>query len=418
MALSPRLLKRARKIPKFSSLGYTRLWGLTNKSGAVSGTAAADTGKFAVKWWDQSVDVFNNGDTFTKSGSGLRAFEVYPVAARSSWILLNFNSNFSDSSGNGLTVTARNGTALSSTQSKFGGYSGFFDGTNDDITCDVSSLPRLGAAAVPFTISVWVWPTTVAGGGSRVILAQSGGINGWGPENGLQFDMYCEQATIIFAWSSAGSLAYLQTSSSLIAGQWNHVVATYDGYTTRMFINGVKQTTTSTAPYTSRSNANTLEIGSQIGQYYWDGYIDDLHIVNGQAIWTDSFTPPTTPASPLAYAVVPSGQFNGFNINDNSLKQVRAESVSLATAAGYYQYGYWISTYPSWNWQPGGYVPGPMEQGDVSDNNLDAAALDQFYTDLLAGTGALYVAGNPGIVADTPTIAANKGYTVYGSVPP
>ena len=52
----------------------------------------------------------------------------------------------------------------------------------------------------------------------------------------------------------------------------------------------------------------------------------------------------------------------------------------------------------------------------LAGQNLSAAALDQLYTDLGAGTNALiFVNGNPGTSSDTPSIATNKGYTVYGT---
>ena len=52
---------------------------------------------------------------------------------------------------------------------------------------------------------------------------------------------------------------------------------------------------------------------------------------------------------------------------------------------------------------------------DIRDNQLNAAALDQFYTDLAAGSSPLLVGGNEGTTGDDPSIATNKGYTVYGS---
>jgi len=52
----------------------------------------------------------------------------------------------------------------------------------------------------------------------------------------------------------------------------------------------------------------------------------------------------------------------------------------------------------------------------AANNLLDAAALDQLYTDLTAtGSGPIVVTNNPGTTGDDPTIATNKNYTVYGS---
>jgi hypothetical protein len=53
---------------------------------------------------------------------------------------------------------------------------------------------------------------------------------------------------------------------------------------------------------------------------------------------------------------------------------------------------------------------------DITDQDLDASALDQLYTDLGSTTGAqLIVRLNPGVSSDTPSIATAKTYTVYGS---
>ena len=54
----------------------------------------------------------------------------------------------------------------------------------------------------------------------------------------------------------------------------------------------------------------------------------------------------------------------------------------------------------------------------LNGQNLDAAALDQFYTDLatavVSGSG-IFVGGNPGVSGDSPSIATAKNYTVFGS---
>jgi len=118
---------------------------------------------------------------------------------------------------------------------------------------------------------------------------------------------------------------------------------------------------------------------------------------------------------PCDIAGVPGGQFDGFDLSDNSLTQVRSEGVTLASSGGaltggFAPYGYWL-------WGPY-FSPVIAENGIISDNLLSAEALDQFYTDLDNGTGSLFVDGNPGIDADDPTIATAKGYTVFGSVPP
>ena len=57
---------------------------------------------------------------------------------------------------------------------------------------------------------------------------------------------------------------------------------------------------------------------------------------------------------------------------------------------------------------------------DLRYCNLNAAALNQVYTDLATaspykGSAYIRVYGNPGISTDSPSIATAKGYVVYGS---
>jgi hypothetical protein len=118
---------------------------------------------------------------------------------------------------------------------------------------------------------------------------------------------------------------------------------------------------------------------------------------------------------------VPSGQFDGFDLSDNSLTQVRAEDVALDSFGGASSFLY--PGYFGGTWALPGF-PGTAEIGKISDNLLSGEALNQFYTDLNASTldnfgqgGFLFVEGNPGIDADDPTIATAKGYTVFGSEP-
>jgi hypothetical protein len=80
----------------------------------------------------------------------------------------------------------------------------------------------------------------------------------------------------------------------------------------------------------------------------------------------------------------------------NSLTSLRAQGASLG-------YGYYYNT-------------NSFSSGvDAQDNQLSAAALNQFYTDLANGASPLIVGNNPGTTGDDPSIATNKGYTVYGS---
>ena len=97
-----------------------------------------------------------------------------------------------------------------------------------------------------------------------------------------------------------------------------------------------------------------------------------------------------------------------------SVTEIRAINVSLGTVGqSYSSKSTYQGKHGTYTYGYSGYVWG---QGcDIGGQLLDAAALDQFYTDLANGAGSLIVGGNSGVSGDTPTIASNKGYTVYKS---
>ena len=67
----------------------------------------------------------------------------------------NGSTTFIDNSPNNLTVTSNNGVAISTVQSKFGGTSGLFDGTNDYLSIADTAAFRLGSVA--YTIEAWIY---------------------------------------------------------------------------------------------------------------------------------------------------------------------------------------------------------------------------------------------------------------------
>lgn len=118
----------------------------------------------------------------------------------------------------------------------------------------------------------------------------------------------------------------------------------------------------------------------------------------------------------LAVALFSSTSYGGGYIAGNSkpsssqpssIEEVRAVGVTVNFSShGPYFTAHHGNTYPY-----GGI--------DISGQQLDASALDQFYTDLATSSASydneLFVRGNPGVSGDTPSIATAKNYTVFGS---
>jgi hypothetical protein len=89
------------------------------------------------------------------------------------------------------------------------------------------------------------------------------------------------------------------TSTSITVSTWTHVVACRSGTVLKLFINGVAgYTGTDTTNYTTTS---ALVVGSNanLSSNPFSGYISNVRITKGTAVYTADFTPPTAPLTKL-----------------------------------------------------------------------------------------------------------------------
>ena len=88
-----------------------------------------------------------------------------------------------------------------------------------------------------------------------------------------------------FYIGSGGSFILAGKNTVLSSGQWYHVVGTWDGSTSKLYINGVKETTEGTVPSMNTTPINTL-IGASLNgggtgnTGYWNGKISNVQIHN------------------------------------------------------------------------------------------------------------------------------------------
>jgi hypothetical protein len=407
--MNPRLMRPLAagiRPPVFATAGYTRLWSVTTQSGGnITGSAETDTGYYAVKWWDSSVDIYDSGDPFSKSAAGnQRAFEVYPcdiagvpggqfdgfdlsdnsltqlraegvtlsssagtpgywtywysyyisgtpgVAAKGivsdnllsaealdqfytdldagtgslfvagnpgidagdptiatakgytvfgsvspgTALLLNFNgtngsTTFTDSSPNGLAVTANGDAQISTAQSKYGGASGFFDGNGDYLSAPDDEAFSFGTG--DFTVELWFYATSLS--------TQYAGLVGKG-RSGIHasdnWSLEIDNPTTLSFWNWASSSAI--SASGISVNTWHHVAVCRLAGVTTIFLDGVAKQTSSTLGGSIEFNSGaTLIVGANahnISGRPFSGYIDDLRILYGIALYTANFTPPTS----------------------------------------------------------------------------------------------------------------------------
>ena len=231
-----------------------------------------------------------------------------PLTAVSGTVLLACQSNrFKDNSTNNFTLTP-SGTPITQAFTPFApsaaysltnnGGSCYFNGTTDYLTI-ASTTTLQGLASRNMTIEFWIyfsnaWSTTsynpVQKGRTGttdyewgVYLTGSGsnaGVISWQPNSG-----------------TGGALnTYNSSSINIYAGTWNHIAISVSSTTVYFFLNGVAAGTATVALQTFTSTGALSIANNNIGtNTYFAGYMSDVRITPGAALYTTGFTPSTTP---------------------------------------------------------------------------------------------------------------------------
>lgn len=185
----------------------------------------------------------------------------------------------------GHVVTLNGNVARSAAQSKFGGYSAYFDGAGDFLY-PVNSGPDFAFGTGDFTVEMWVYLPSLG-----VVRSLYDGRPT--STNGLYVYTYVSATnTIGFLVSS---VARITGTTALAAMTWYHVALCRSGTSTKLFLNGVQEGATYSDGNNYLGAANRPFIG--IDAYNssatpMKGYIDDLRVTKGVARYTANFTPP------------------------------------------------------------------------------------------------------------------------------
>ena len=170
-----------------------------------------------------------------------------------------------------------------------GSWSNSFDGTGDYLSIPTNTA--LDFSTGDFTVEGWVFPNALVGSGWFIVSASgSGGF----------FFGYSPSDVLGFGWGRAGVAWDYRVAGSATLGVWQHVAVTRSGTSMRLFVNGTQVGTTQTISTAYNLGTTSTTIGSQGANYYLNGYISNLRVVKGTAVYTANFTPSTTPLNSIA----------------------------------------------------------------------------------------------------------------------
>jgi hypothetical protein len=173
------------------------------------------------------------------------------------------------------------GAQISTTQSKYGGSSIYFNGTDAYLKA-ASSQERIFRTG-DFTIEGWVYPTSWSNANAAL-------FQGNGSSYAPQLSRYGSSSNLGFCLAG---VSWIITDAALPAlNTWTHVAVSRSGTTIKIFLNGVQSgsTATSAADFT----AAVMSIGANNATEYFAGYMDDARITTGYAVYTTNFKAPAT----------------------------------------------------------------------------------------------------------------------------
>jgi len=211
----------------------------------------------------------------------------------------------------------------------------YFDGTGDYLRLPTNTALAMGNG--DFTIEAYLNLSTVGIYDGVIIELRSSGSTSTG------FVFNCRPVT-------GGYILNLWTDNSANLGSivmpynaWNHVALTRTGSTVRLFSNGLVSATFTKA--NNFSDTPTPEIG--YSSLYTDssltGYISDLRIVKGTALYTANFAPPTQPLTAVTNTSLLTLQTNQPHTNsqflDNSTSALQITRTGNTTQGSFSPYG-------------------------------------------------------------------------------
>lgn len=199
---------------------------------------------------------------------------------------------------------------------KFGSSlnAGYGEGSN--------SLPAVGN---PFTIEFWLKNSSTSGAagvpvgeGDQFYLLQNGGSGGW-------------DLTLTGGFNISGVTSCLDTN-------WHHIRICHNGVTngansTRYFVDGVLQGTSSISFPNGRSNPLGIRCFGGVGGYVYNGEIDEVAVWDS-VLSTANFTPPTVATSNTATGLLALYHLDGNGVDSAGISSGDTTPPNLTSPTG------------------------------------------------------------------------------------
>ena len=285
-------------VVKSGSSLYFYLNGTRNATVGTIGSLTATTDPLTVGQFGNSsteyLSGYISGTRITKGGALYTASTMtVPTAPSTTSVsagtvsgLLNYtNAGITDATAKNDLETVGN-AQISTTQSKFGGSSMYFDGTGDWLFINPNQLIPLGSG--DFTVEMWMYPNATYSGTFAGLLDSRTSGDGAG--------------LVYFGYTgTANQIGWKDNTTNVVTGSvtqsaWNHVAVVRASGTMKLYING---SLASSGANSTNYTVSFKYIATSFDPFSFNGYIDDLRITKGYARYSGSTYTVPAAAFPL-----------------------------------------------------------------------------------------------------------------------
>jgi hypothetical protein len=190
----------------------------------------------------------------------------------------NNSTTFTDNSFSPKTPTLTGSPVISTAASKFGGASGYFNGSS---FLTFSGSPDFDLSGGTYTMEGWVNPSSLASRGTII-----------GKHVNWMF-FIVDSTTLMFYVDGFGQIN--RTVPTISTGTWNHFAVVSNANTISIYWNGVKAGASASASTPNYAQFSAVTVGADRSYApldYFNGYIDEIRLSKGVARYTTDFTPP------------------------------------------------------------------------------------------------------------------------------
>ena len=192
------------------------------------------------------------------------------------------STTFIDSSGQNHSITAHGNAQIDTAFKKFGTGACLLDGAGDYLSLSNSSDFTFGTN--DFTVDAWIRFSSITNGNIFAYATAFGPVQFF--FNGSNFSMWLLDQYV----ATTSGLPTLNTN------QWYHIAFIRESGTFKIYLDGICYGSQTISKNLSvPTHGNGIMIGAEVTapSQYWSGSIDEVRIQNGEAYWTENFTPPT-----------------------------------------------------------------------------------------------------------------------------